>query len=90
MYKNLITGRHDVDSTNNAGEAETARGEFEQSLIENDQAQVAERFPSARWIVDQGIGYIRAGEIPLSSQFSILDPYAESLAWRDAAERVGN
>lgn len=57
--------------------------------VDEYQQAVREQYPAARWIPDQEFGRIVAGHLLLSLRFSLIDPLAEAMAWRDAAQRLG-
>lgn len=57
--------------------------------VDEYQRAVRNQHPAARWLPDQEFGRIVAGHLLLSLRFSLIDPLAEAMAWRDAAQRLG-
>ncbi|MDB5341471.1 MAG: hypothetical protein JWN70_7090 [Planctomycetaceae bacterium] len=60
------------------------------AAVENCRASVKNRYPQARWISGDEFGRIVAGSLLLSLRFSLIDPLAEDMAWRDASLRLGD
>ncbi|MDB5340184.1 MAG: hypothetical protein JWN70_5803 [Planctomycetaceae bacterium] len=63
--------------------------DLSEAAVEKYQQQVKTRYPRACWLCDRDFGRIVAGNMLLSLRFSMIDPQAEEMAWRDAAQRLG-
>lgn len=60
------------------------------AAVEGYQVAVRDQYPGARWIADQDFGRVVVDNLPLSLRFSMIDPLAEAMAWRDASQRLGD
>lgn len=60
------------------------------AAVEKCRVLVKNRYPKARWICGEEFGRIIAGSVLLSLRFSLIDPQAEDMAWRDASRRLGD
>lgn len=63
--------------------------DLSERAVEKCRASVKNRYPQARWICGDEFGRIIAGSLLLSLRFSLIDPQAEDMAWRDASQRLG-
>ncbi|MDB5337383.1 MAG: hypothetical protein JWN70_3002 [Planctomycetaceae bacterium] len=58
-------------------------------VVEKYRQAVGARYPQATWLSGRDFGRIVAGNELLSLRFSMIDPLAEEMAWRDAVHRLG-
>ncbi len=63
--------------------------DLSEAAVAKYRDSVKRRYPQARWICGEEFGRIVAGSFLLSLRFSLIDPLAEDMAWRDASQRLG-